>query len=216
MNAIRFALLGAASGALATGAVDLLHLGAAPGLMLFGNCFGVDYRDGRCIGAPGATYVFPGLIFGLLFALFLRRAGRLRRPGAALFAVAAAIANAVAVFVFATTFAPTEWWLGPEVRSLPEPTDTWLLLGVPGAIAGAVGGGLLGVVALRLLGAGWIRAAATGTLLGPLVNLIGRFHVGEFYAGDFAFYMVWQAGYAAVLLSRPPRNTGRDRSDFPA
>ena len=209
MNAIRFSLLGAVSGALATAVAYVLHLGTAPGLMLFGNCFGVDYRDGRCNGAPGTTYVYPGLVFGLLFALFLRRAGKLRWPGAALFAVAAAIANAVAVFVFATTFAPTEWWLGPEIRSLPGSEDIWVQMGLPGAIAGATGAGLLGLIALRLLGAvGWFRVTAVGALLGPLVNLIGRFHVGAFYVGDFAFYIIWQAGYAAVLLSRPPRTTG--------
>jgi hypothetical protein len=201
MNTLLFALLGAVSGALAAAAVDLMPLGDAPAIHLFGHCFGLDERAGHCTGAPGELYVFPGLIFGLVIPSLLCRRRKLSFAGAALFAGAATLANATAVFVFAASFGPLGTLLEPVFTSLREPAGSYLLLGVPGAIAGAVGGGLLGWAALSLVGArGWFRVTATGTVLGPLLNLIPAFH-----GGNFAFYMIWQAGYAAVLFSRPRR-----------
>jgi len=41
---------------------------------------------------------------------------------------------------------------------------------------------------------------AAGAALGLLLPLLPMFHGGE-----FAFYILWQAGYAVALLTRSPR-----------
>src|SRR5690242_2755313 len=113
MKALAVALLGAISGALAAGTTNLLPLGDAPGVRLFGHCFGLDDRAGRCVGTTGGLYLFPGLVFGLGFAIFLGLRRQLGWPGAALLAVTATLANAAAVFVFAGIFVPLSALLEP-------------------------------------------------------------------------------------------------------
>ena len=79
MKAIHFALLGAVTGALTATAVDLMPLGDAAGVTLLGHCLGMRTLGG-CTGAPGELYLFPGLAFGLGFAILLWWHGRLRLP----------------------------------------------------------------------------------------------------------------------------------------
>ncbi|HKW53163.1 MAG TPA: hypothetical protein VJO12_05685, partial [Stellaceae bacterium] len=79
-----------------------------------------------------ALYVVPGLVFGLAFATLLHRQRLMRRGRAALYAAAAVLGNAAAVFT---------------AMQVLETVDTVVRggivgLAVSGGIAGGVGGGL--------------------------------------------------------------------------
>lgn len=188
---ILMALLGAVTGALAAAAVDLVPLRDVGGIVLFGHCFGMR-RVNECAGAPGAFYLFPGLIFGVGFAALLWWQRRLRLPDAIAFAIAATLANAAAVFVWTAIVDPMD-------ALLEAFASVYSLFALTGAISGAVGGGLLGFSARRLLGVrGWPGVTATGAALGLLLPLLTAVRGGE-----FPFYILWQAGYAAALLARP-------------
>ncbi|HKM63508.1 MAG TPA: hypothetical protein VJY39_13565, partial [Acidisphaera sp.] len=144
MNPIQPALLGAVSGALAAAGIDLIPLGDSP---------------------PREFFLYPGLIFGLLFGALLVVRRRLRMAAAAAFATLSIIANAAAVDVAVRVLDPVGRWFGDE-SFIP-------VFALSGAIAGAFGGGLLGFGALRLLGAtGWWRATASGAGLGLLLPLL--------------------------------------------
>src|SRR5882672_4246181 len=97
-----FALLGLIAGGLSAGAV-FLPLGRAPGVEVLGGCVGTRALN-ECSGFGLASYIFPGLIFGVVCGAELCRAGVLRASSASLFAVMATVCNAVAVasalFVF--------------------------------------------------------------------------------------------------------------------
>jgi hypothetical protein len=189
VKAIPLILLGAVTGALAAAAIDLLPLGDAGGIELFDRCLGMRGVS-RCTS-------FPGLIFGIGFAFLLVARRQLRLADAVAFVIAAALSNAVAVFVWTAIVDPVGSLLEGAVPALA-------LFSLTGAVAGAVGGGLLGFCVLRLLGiGGWWRAAAGGAALGLLLPLLTSFRGGE-----FVFYILWQAGYAPALLTRttsPPR-----------
>lgn len=187
---ILLALLGAVTGAFTAAAVDLVPLRDAGGIELFGHCLGMRRVNG-CIGAPEAFYLFPGLIFGIGFGIALLWRRQLRIPDTAGFVVAAILANAVAVFAWTAI-------VDPANAVLEAFASVYALFALTGAVAGAIGGGLLGLCALKLLGAGWGRVTASGAALGLLLPLLIVVRGGE-----FPFYMLWQAGYAAVLLSRP-------------
>lgn len=192
---VRFALIGAVSGALAAGAVTFYRLGDVGAPRVFDICFGIRTTGDRCGGVDGALYLFPGIIFGVLFAAALVRLGRLDAVRAAGFAIASGVANAIAVFLCVWLFDRFGELIATDIADLP--------LGLAGAVAGLAGGTLLsGATRLLVPGTriGWpvIAAAALG-LLTPLV-------VEWEIAGTFAFYILWQGGYAAALgtaLSRP-------------
>jgi hypothetical protein len=137
-------------------------------------------------------YVVPGLVFGLAFATLLDRQRLMRRGRAALYVAAAVLGNAAAVYT---------------AMQVLETVDTVVRggivgLAVSGGIAGAVGGGLLAAAAvppLRL--AHWPLLATAGASLGALLPLL----VEGQEAGTVAFYVIWQAGYAAALAVLLPR-----------
>ena len=115
-----------------------------------------------CSGLPGGFYLFPGLAFGLAFGVLLLWLRRVRMRGAAVFAVASMLANAAAVIVWTIVFAP--------VASRFEGAGIFPAFALTGAIAGAVGGGLLGACTLRMVGArGWLRVTGAGAALGLLL-----------------------------------------------
>lgn len=173
--AIRLALhaiLGAATGAVAAGGILNLPLGNVPGNRL-----------------SWEFYLYPGLIFGLAFGIAFWFRGRLTLVGATAFAAAATVSNALAVLAWTAIDDPAGALLGAEATS-----DR--VFCVTGAIAGAIGGGLLGYGTGRLLGAaGWPRLLAAGAALGLLLPLV------QSEAGFFAFFSLWQAGYAATMAT---------------
>ena len=123
-------------------------------------------QGGACTGIDGAFYLFPGLVFGIAFGVLLHHRGGLSRGGAIGYALAAVVANTVAVAVCVSAMHPLNDLL---------PFDNPVLdLAVAGIIAGAAGGGLLGMIFRTLvLGAASIRprivvAGALG-ILAPLI-----------------------------------------------
>ena len=172
MRLARYAILGAVTGALVAACVSYLRLGDSPGSLV-----------------PKAFYLYPGLIFGLAFGILFWAEGRLKPVGAIAFALAATVSNALAVVAWTTTDEPIASLLGAE-----ETAD--LMFAVTGGIAGAVGGGLLGYGAKHLLKvAGWPRLLAAGAGLGLLLPLV------QSKAGFYAFYILWQAGFAATMAT---------------
>jgi hypothetical protein len=175
---IGFALFGGLAGALAASACGFIRIGEAAVVEIAGYCFGMKAMStSACQAIDGAFYLFPGMT----------------AMAAAVYAAAATVANALAVFVCVSLQHPLDDLL---------PFDNPILnLALSGAIAGAIGGGLLAVTHARLDGAVRLRlhiGVASGLgLLAPLVIMSD-------YLGLYAFYMIWQGGYAAaVAASRP-------------
>ncbi|HET7595229.1 MAG TPA: hypothetical protein VFK49_07215 [Stellaceae bacterium] len=160
-------------------------LGALTGAAAAGVLVAVDYQW-------ASLYVLPGLVFGLAFGTLLRRLRLLRLGRAALYCAAATLANAAAVVTAMQSLDTVEAIVGAGR----------LALALSGSIAGAVGGGLLALAMIPPLRiAQWLRLIATGALLGMALPLLidGR------EIGTFAFYLIWQAGYAAALAATLPR-----------
>lgn len=165
--------------------VRFAGLGALTGATAAGALVAIDFQW-------ASLYVLPGFVFGLAFGTLLHRQRLLRLGRAALYGIAATLANAAAVLTAMQSLDAVEAIVG----------GTRLALAVSGGVAGAVGGGLLAAAAVPPLGiAGWPRLVAAGALLGTLLPLLieGR------EIGTFAFYMLWQAGYAAALAATLPR-----------
>ena len=173
MRLVLYGLVGGASGAVAAACVLFLRLGDLPHLAL-----------------PTEFYLYPGLIFGVAFGIILSwREGRLEPIAVLGFALAAAVSNALAVATWTAVDDP----IGSLLKA--EETGT-MMFGITGPIAGAVGGGLLGYSARWLLGAvAWPRLLTAGAALGLLLPLV------QSEPGFFAFYILWQAGYAATMAS---------------
>jgi hypothetical protein len=187
LRPIGFALVGAITGAATAAACIRLLLGRVEAPALGGYCFGVlPVIRGECFGVDAALYLFPGLLFGSVFGPLLCRSPR----KAALYAAAAVIANAAAVFLCVFLLHPIDDVLAH---------GNWTLeVAIAGAPAGATGGGLLGAALRRLdRSARPLAMAAVGTVLGPLAALIVAFQK----PGAVAFYILWQAGYAAVTAA---------------
>lgn len=189
---LRFLPLGAVTGALAaTTTLSPLADIAAP--RLFGYCFGIDGPGDKCGGISASFYYFPGLLFGIGFAAAQLWRGRFELGRAVVFMLASALANAIAVFLCVWLFS-----------LFGELTDVQILdapLALAGAISGGVGSALLSFAAVPLVpGLAPRRSIVAGAALGLLVPLVTEFAV----AGAFAFYILWQAGYAAALASDMP------------
>jgi hypothetical protein len=145
---------------------------------------------GACIGIDGAFYLFPGLVFGIAFGVLLHDRGGLSRGEAIGYALAAVVANTVAVAVCVSAMHPLNDLL---------PFDNPVLdLAVAGIIAGAAGSGLLCMIfrSLALDGASIRPGIVIGGTLGMLAPLI----LSDAHGG-FAFYMIWQGGYGAAVAA---------------
>ena len=193
---MRFALLGILAGAVAATACAFLRLGELAAIEIGGYCFGIKASSSSACGTAidGALYLFPGLVFGIAFGPLLWLSQRLTLPAAAVYAAAAALANAAATFVCISL-------QNPLADLLPF-GNLILDLALGGAIAGAAGGGLLGLVHARLDPAARRKAplaAAAGLgLLTPIVIM------ADDPVGLYAFYMIWQGGYAAAIAASRP------------
>jgi hypothetical protein len=188
-RASRFLALGAASGAVAA-AATFIPLGDTAAPVVFGRCLGLKMMS-SCNGVALAVYLFPGLIFGVLFAEALRRRGQMIPRRAVVFVLASGIGNALAVFVCVALFD----WASSRIDAAE------LAMAISGAVAGGVGGGLLTAVTGRLfpsVSVGLPIAAAAG--LGVVVVAVTELE----QAGVFVFYIIWQAGYAAALAASLP------------
>jgi hypothetical protein len=105
---VRFALFGILTGALAATACVWWRLGDPAAIEIGGYCFGIKPSSTSACGTvDGALYLFPGLVFGVVFAALLWRSRRLTLPGATVYAAAATLTNAAATFVCTIAAAPT-------------------------------------------------------------------------------------------------------------
>jgi hypothetical protein len=196
---IVFALCGALTGA-AAAACTLVQIGEVGALTVGGYCLGVQATStSACGGVDGALYAFPGLAFGVVFGPLLHFYRRLSVAGAVAYALSAALANAAAVAVCIALLHPVDDLL-PFDSLIPDTA-------ISGIIAGAVGGGLLGA-SLMLLdpAAGRALPIAVAAGLGVLTPVVIMFD----QPAVFAFYIIWQGGYAAAVAFSLPRPTGGD------
>jgi hypothetical protein len=189
-----FAACGALTGTVAA-ACTLYRIGEFHGIAIGGYCFGVQpMPSSACGGIDGAVYVFPGLAFGIVFGPLLYFCRRLSAIGAGAYVLAAFAANLVAVSICISLMHP----IGDLL-----PFDNFVLdVAVSGVVAGAVGGGLLGAALAAFDGAVQralsIAVAAGLGVLTPLVIMFDQ-------PGIFAFFMIWQSGYAAAVAASLPR-----------
>jgi hypothetical protein len=184
--------LGAASGLLSGAIIVFCHMGDFAAPEVAGYCFGLR-ESGGCKGIDTTFYLFPGTIFGVLFAAMRCRRGWIGFGRFIGFVCASGFANAVAVFVCV--------WLTDRLGDALNIDFLDLPMAIAGAIAGAAGGALLGGAAgivfpeLRLR-----RSVIAASVLGLLVPLVVTWEI----AGVFLFFAIWQAGYAAALASSLP------------
>ena len=189
--AIWFLLVGAASGVLAAGST-FYSLGDVGAPHLFGRCLGLQVAN-NCNGIDGAFYLFPGLIFGIVFAGVQRWRGRFDGGVGSGFVIASLMANALAVFVCVALLDPLSSAIDIATFDLP--------VALAGGIAGAVGGTVLaGAASLFVPGTDPRPPIAVAAGLGLLVPLVTEWEA----AGVFVFYTVWQAGFAAALGANLP------------
>jgi hypothetical protein len=179
---------------IAAAACTQVQVGEIAPFDIAGYCLGTPIsgagvmKAGACSGIDGAIYLFPGLVFGVVFGPLLHWRRRLSRSGAVLYALVAAVANAVAVMLCVSALHPVDDLL---------PFDNLILdLAAAGIIAGAGGGALLSMF-LAALDRGNVDrlAIAVAAALGALTPLVIVFD----YLGVYAFYMIWQGGYAAAV-----------------
>ncbi|HXP04776.1 MAG TPA: hypothetical protein VN808_11695 [Stellaceae bacterium] len=181
-----------ASGLLSASIIVFCHMGDVAAPEVAGYCFGLR-MSGRCEGVDATLYLFPGTIFGVLFAALSSRRGWIGFGRFIAFIGAAGIANAVAVFVCV--------WLTDWLGDVLDISFLDLPAAIAGAVAGAAGGALLGRVAATLFpGLRLRRSVIAASALGLLVPVALLWEVG----GVFLFYIVWQAGYAVALASSLP------------
>jgi hypothetical protein len=187
--------VGAVSGVLSAAAVVFLHLGDVEAPKVAGYCFGMRVSS-KCGGVDATLYLFPGAIFGILFGAMLMRSTRAAFSRVCGFAAASWVANALAVFLCV--------WLTDALDDLIQIDFLDLPMALAGAIAGAAGGASLGFSAKALsLGINLRRSIIAAATLGLLVPLVLMWEV----AGIFIFFVIWQTGYAAALVSGLPAET---------
>jgi hypothetical protein len=189
--AIWFLLVGAASGIVAVVAT-FWSLGDVAAPWLLGRCLGFQVA-GKCSGIDGAFYLFPGLIFGIVFAGVERWRGRFDPGVGTGFVIASLIANALAVFVCVALSDPLSSAIDIATFDLP--------LALAGGIAGAAGGAVLaGATAIFVPGTDPRPAIAVAAGIGLFVPITTEWEA----AGLFVFYIAWQAGFAAALGASLP------------
>jgi hypothetical protein len=189
--ALWFLVVGAGSGILAA-VTTFFPLGDISAPWLFGRCFGLQVA-GSCNGIDGAVYLFPGLVFGIVFAGVERWRGRFD-PGVGFgFVIASVIGNALAVFVCVG--------LSDTLSSAIDMRTFDLPIALAGGIGGAVGGTILaGATAMFVPGTDPRPSIAVAAGLGLFVPMVTEWQT----AGVFAFYIAWQAGVAASLGASLP------------
>ena len=189
-----FAVCGVLTGAIAA-ASTFYQIGEFYGIAVGGYCFGLQSTpSSTCGGIDGAVYIFPGLVFGAVFAPLLYFCRGLSAIGAVAYGLAAFAANAVAVSICISLMHPVDDLL---------PFDNLALdIAISGVIAGAVGGGLHGAALTAFNSAARrtlpIAVAAGLGVLTPVVIMLQDL-------GIFAFFIVWQSGYAATVAASLPR-----------
>jgi len=189
-----FAVVGALTGAIAA-ACTFYQIGEFHGIAIDGYCFGLQATpSSTCGGIDGALYIFPGLVFGIVFGPLLYFCRRLSAAGALVYVVAAFAANVVAVSLCISAMHPVDDLL---------PFDNLILdIAISGVIAGAIGGGLLGAALAEFNSTGKpVLPIAIAAGLGVLAPLVIMFDA----LGVFAFFIVWQSGYAAAVAAAVPR-----------
>ena len=183
-------IIGGVTGALSAAILAYLKVGALPGIVILGACIGLG-KAGDCNGLELSTYIAPGLIFGIVFGHLLRRSGKLGTAGAVWFALASLVGNFLAVMIAVNVFDSAK----PLFGDAEIPAEI-----VAGFVAGAVGGGLLGRITAALIpGVHWLRLLAAGAVLGLLLPLALSNQLDMI--GLYLFYIIWQGGYAAMLVS---------------
>ncbi|HEV2186020.1 MAG TPA: hypothetical protein VGR70_02365 [Stellaceae bacterium] len=182
------------SGLLSGAIIIFWHLGDVSAPEIAGYCFGLRMSS-RCEGVDATFYLFPGAVFGVLFAALRSCRGWIGLGRFIAFVCASGIANAVAVFVCV--------WLTDLLGDLLDISFLDLPMAIAGAIAGAIGGALLGGVAATLFPGFRLRGSViVAASLGLLVPLVLVWEI----AGVFIFYPIWQGGYAVALaMSLPPQ-----------
>jgi len=189
-----FAVVGVLTGAVAA-ACTFYQIGEFYGIAVGGYCFGLQATpNSTCGGIDGALYIFPGLVFGAVFGPLLYFCRALSAIGAVAYGLVAFAANVVAVSICISLMHPVDDLL---------PFDNLALdIAISGVVAGAVGGALLGAVLAAFTPAVRrtlpIAAAAGLGVLTPIVILLQDL-------GIFAFFIVWQSGYAAAVAASLPR-----------
>lgn len=182
-----FAGAGVLTGAAAAALCSSLRFGEPAAIEIAGYCIGIKPGSySHCGTVDSAFYLFPGLMFGIVFGPLLRVYRELRAAAAAGYAAAAMLANAAAVFVCVSLQHPFD-------DVLPNPIVD---MAIAGAIAGALGSFLLGITQARLAAVPLrLLAVGVGAGLGVLTPIMLMYES----PGAFAFYIIWQAGYAAAV-----------------
>jgi hypothetical protein len=174
----------------------LAGLGAISGAITAG--IGIACGDDHMLNA---YYIAPGLVFGVIIGAGLWREGKLAGGRWLVYVAAAGLANALSVLLALRGVDLATRLVGNERGAVA----------LIGLVAGAVGGGLLGLASLwlmGLIGAGraafrrWGWTVGTGALFGMLLPVLVE---GE-APGALVFYVLWQAAYAAVT----PAMAGED------
>lgn len=189
--AIWYLLVGAGSGIIAA-AATFFPLGDVAAPWLLGRCFGLQVVNG-CNGIDGAFYLFPGLVFGIVFAGVERWRGRFDGGVGSGFVIASLIGNALAVFVCVGLADPLSSAIDIRTFDLP--------IALAGGIAGAIGGTILaGATAMFVPGTDPRPSIAISAGIGLFVPIVTEWEA----VGVFVFYIAWQAGVAAALGASLP------------
>ena len=174
---LRFALLGASSGAIATGL-----------LMVLPQRWKIEIAD---VFWLSSLSVVAGLVFGVIFGAVLRYLGLATPRAAALYALAATLSYFLA-FNLALHL----------VDRLEAIWQVGLIAGLAGAASLTVLAAWL-LPFVRRIGP-WALMLAAGCGFGALLVLPLR--DGSGFADWFVFYGTWQAGYAAAFATALPRS----------
>jgi hypothetical protein len=175
--ALKLALLGAISGALSWAIVDNA------------DALGLNFNSDRYIMLLPVG-IFPGVTFGVVIALALLATGRTHWPRAVAYAIASLVSYMAAFHVGFTILA--------KLQSNDD-VMPYVVAGLPAGFAGSL---LLGLVTRWLFPAAGrrllVRSIIAGTLAGALLAL-AAFDPHNTW-GFLAFFVLWQAIYAATLF----------------
>jgi hypothetical protein len=159
-------------------------LGAVTGALTAALLMALDFKE-------NSLYVVPGVVFGIAVAIALWRRWRQPPARAVAYVIAVSLANAAAVFTAISILDEVAKIVGKGASTA-----------VTGIIAGAVGASLAtGATALLIATTRWPWPIVVGAVLGAMLPVF----VDGPDAGLFAFYIVWQSGFAAATAAMLPR-----------